>query len=150
MGRFQDGQHYPTLTGFEIIPGLQFGQAEDGWFFSRDLINLADLAGTVPGTTYTFTTGDEQRVTEFTSSSSVVASIAADNVSLTFDIGDHLRPAAIGTGRVKLLAAPGVTVRWPKDNTGADCQWLRTINSEADLRKRGANDWHAIGDLSAT
>lgn len=142
-------QNYPALTGGELIPCYQFGAPEDGFIVSRDLVNLFEVVGVIPDTGYTFTTGDEKRIIEFTSASSVIGAIPNDTTT-NFPIGTTLRWVQIGVGRIFFGAAVGVTVRWPQDNSNADCKRARKINSSGTFRKRAANDWHAIGDLSST
>lgn len=151
MGRFQDGQHYDTLNGSEIVAGFQsFGGAtEDGWFTTRDVANLPDLTVVVSATNYVFTAGDEGHIVEFTASSSVLGAIPND-ATTNFTIGTTLRWRRIGTGRIFFGAGTGVTVRWPQDNTAANCTISRALNSSGTFAKRAANDWFAVGDLSAT
>jgi hypothetical protein len=148
MGRFQDGQRV-TPNGTEIVPCLQFGATEDGWFLSGDLADIPEVAEVIPGTGYVFTDGDQNRIIEFTANSSVICGIPADTTT-NFPIGSVLRWAVFGTGRVFFGTAAGTTIRWPKDNSNADCKASRAVNSSGMFRKRAANDWHAVGDLSST
>lgn len=96
---------------------------------------------TQAGTTYTFLVADQQRLTSFTSSSAVTATVPL-NSSQAFPIGSRVDILQRGSGQVTIAATGGVTI-----NTNTTLK-TRDQYSIIALVKIGTDEWVATGDLA--
>lgn len=151
MTRYQDATPYATVLGTEIVTCFQPDSLEDGSITPNDILALPVASGTFAGTLYAFSPGDERRIVEFTSNSSITLVLPSDARFPTIAVGSIMQDTQLGAGRISHVADLGVTVRYPKDASNVDCKIMRTINGSAVWRKRASNDWICMGgDLSAT
>lgn len=115
------------------------------WQADTGVINTPFAAyttvNTQTGTTYTFAIDDWQKLTSFTSSSSVTATIPL-NSTTAYSVGTRLDMVQDGTGQVTIAGAVGVTL---KTSTTAA---LRTQYSIASAIKMATDTWLIVGDLA--
>ena len=96
---------------------------------------------TQSGTSYTFVSGDQEKLIEFTSNSSITVTVP-ENSSVAFAIGSSLDVLQYGTGQITIQGAGGVTVR-----TTALAK-TRTQYSVVSIIKIDTNEWVLVGDLA--
>ena len=96
---------------------------------------------TQAGTTYTFTSGDETKITSSTSSSAATFTVPP-NSSEAFAIGSRLDVLQKGVGQVTVAAGAGVTINTPTT--------LKTRDqySIVAVIKVDTDEWIATGDLA--
>lgn len=138
----------PTLASGEIGAETDTGKFKVGdgattWNSLSYSLSPAAYSSinTQAGTTYTFALGDEIKVTSFTSSSAVTATIPA-NSSVAFPVGTRLDILQYGTGQVTVEGAAGVTIRTPA--------LLKTRDQYSFVAfiKIATDEWVATGDLA--
>jgi hypothetical protein len=110
----------------------------------RDL--LSSVMSVEPNTqtaTYTLVLGDAWMCFEYNSSSAGTLHIPTD-ASVAFQTGTVIEWFQMGTGQLTIAATtPGTTtVRNSSSNTA------RAQNSSGAIRKRAANDWVLVGDVT--
>jgi hypothetical protein len=94
---------------------------------------------------YTAVLTDANHVIEFNSGVGTTLTIPPDSTT-TFAVGVVIGVYRHGTGSLTIAPGAGVTIRSAGGVTGS-----RTISSqfgEASLRKRAANDWVLVGNLT--
>ena len=138
----------PILTEGEIGAELDTGKFKVGdgataWnslAYALSPVAYSSVS-TQSGTTYTFTLGDETKITSVTSSSAISLTVPL-NSSQAFLIGSRLDIVQKGTGQATLVAESGVTINTPTT--------LKTRDqySIIALIKVDTDEWVATGDLS--
>lgn len=97
----------------------------------------------VSGSTYNFVLADKNKLIEFSSTSSSVATVPLDS-SIDFPIGTSITilKTGLGPNTVSVTGAVGVTLN-ATPTSSLRAQW-----SSASLIKRAANTWVLVGDLA--
>ena len=95
------------------------------------------------GTAYTLAASDAGDVVSFNNASAITVTVPT-NSSIGFPVGTQITLAQLGTGKVTVAGAVGVTV-YSADSFLS----LRTQYSSGTLIKLTTNTWLLIGDLAA-
>lgn len=100
-----------------------------------------NLVNTQAGTSYTFALGDDLKLTSFTSSSAITATVPT-NASVPFTIGSRLDILQKGIGQVTIAPAVGATINAPTTLRSRDQYSIISVI------KVDTNEWVATGDLA--
>jgi len=105
---------------------------------------LMEVAVTASATaSYTLALADAGSCVEIAHPSSALAVIVPANATVPFPIGTVIEVARMDDGTVGIFADTGVTIR-----SRSDLRSIASKYSSVSLRKRAADDWHLVGDLS--
>lgn len=99
-----------------------------------------ESVNTQASTAYTFNADDHKKLTSFTSSSAITATIPP-NSSVPYTVGSHIDITQNGTGKVTVVGDTGVTIRSTTTTS------TRTQYSIISFIKINTNEWLATGDL---
>jgi len=94
---------------------------------------------------YTATLDDANRIIEFDSGSGTTLTIPPESTA-DFEVGVIIGVYRQGTGSVTVAPGSGVTIRSANGQTGV--RTLAGQYAEASLRKRAADDWVLVGNLT--
>ena len=139
-------------AGIEVLRGssstvtLRWNETNDLWEITEDGTNYDSISKVVifnnQAASYTLVRSDKNKLIEVDNASATTITIPADD-SVAYPVGTEVRVLQTGAGQVTIAGAAGVTVNaTPGLNLRA--QW-----SSANMIKRAANTWVALGDLSA-
>lgn len=106
--------------------------------------NKMSYGSSVSGTTYSLTSSNIYKLTEFTSASAVTVTIPNDPTDSEFPIGSSLELRQMGDGRVQVQVTSPATLASTDSYTKT-----RTKYSSAMLEKRASNAWILTGDIDA-
>jgi hypothetical protein len=93
------------------------------------------------GTTYTLVLSDNSNLVTFNNTSAITVTVPA-NSSVAFPIGTQIDLAQIGTGKVTVAGASGVTINSKAGNKSIAAQWVGV-----SLFKIDTDTWLLLGDL---
>ena len=139
-------------AGVEVLRGnastvaVRWNETSDLWELTEDGTNYDVISKSVQfnqqTASYTLVRADRSKLVEINSASATTLTVPADN-SVNFPVGTEVRVLQTGAGQITLTAAAGVTIN-ATPGLKLRAQW-----SSANLVKRAANTWVALGDLSA-
>jgi hypothetical protein len=135
-----------VLRGSSSTVALRWNETNDLWEITEDGTNYDSISKVVifnnQAASYTLVRSDKNKLIEVDNASATTITIPADD-SVAYPVGTEVRVLQTGAGQVTIAGAAGVTVNaTPGLNLRA--QW-----SSANMIKRAANTWVALGDLSA-
>jgi hypothetical protein len=108
------------------------------------LVDVVEYATSSAATTYTISSSNSGRMTEFTSGTDVTITIPDDASNTTWPIGSNLELRQMGAGRLIFsITSPATIV-----STDGYLK-TRTQYSSAFLEKRASNAWILTGDIDA-
>ena len=139
-------------AGVEVLRGnastvaVRWNETSDLWELTEDGTNYDVISKSVQfnqqTASYTLVRADRSKLVEINNASATTLTVPADN-SVNFPVGTEVRVLQTGAGQITLTAAAGVTIN-ATPGLKLRAQW-----SSANLVKRAANTWVALGDLSA-
>lgn len=139
-------------AGVEVLRGnastvaVRWNETSDLWELTEDGTNYDVISKSVQFNqqiaSYTLVRADRSKLIEINNASAVTLTVPADN-SVNFPVGTEVRVLQTGAGQITLTPASGVTIN-ATPGLKLRAQW-----SSANLVKRAANTWVALGDLSA-
>jgi len=105
---------------------------------------LLDYAPSSAATTYTITSANSAKTTEFTAATDVTITIPSDPSNTTWPIGSSIEVRQMGAGRLIFSVTSPATI------VSSDGYLkTRTQYSSAFLEKRASNSWILTGDIDA-
>jgi hypothetical protein len=111
---------------------------------TKEYIDNIDYATSSSSTSYTVSSANLYKLTEFTSNSSITITIPSDPTDSDFPIGSSMEIRQMGTGRITFSAESPATLVSTDSYTKT-----RTRYSSVLLEKRGTNAWILTGDIDA-
>jgi hypothetical protein len=108
------------------------------------LVDVVEYATSSAATTYTISSSNSGRMTEFTSGTDVTITIPTDPTNVTWPIGSNLELRQMGAGRLIFSVTSPATIV----STDGYLK-TRTQYSSAFLEKRASNAWILTGDIDA-
>jgi hypothetical protein len=108
---------------------------------SLELLEYEPLSS---ATSYTITSANSSKMTEFTASTNVAITIPSDPLDATWPIGSSLELRQMGTGRLVFSATSPATIVSTDGYLKTRAQY-----SSVFLEKRGSNAWILTGDIDA-
>ena len=109
--------------------------------YSTDVIGYATSSA---ATTYTISSSNTGKMTEFTAATEVTITIPDDPLNATWPIGSGLELRQMGLGRLKFVVTAPATIVSTDDYLKT-----RTRYSSVFLEKRASNSWILTGDIDA-
>ncbi|QDM56377.1 tail protein [Gordonia phage Sidious] len=132
--KIQDGA--VTLAKLATAVSVSIQQMIDASVLAAQLVTINAQTGA-----YTLVATDANKAVEVTAASAVNITIPTDAVN--FPIGTVIEVGQIGTGKVSIVGASGVTVQSAVPTPTTRAQFSALV-----LRKRAANLWLVTGDLA--
>jgi len=139
-------------AGIEVLRGssstvtLRWNETSDLWEITEDGTNYDSISKVVifnnKTASYTLIRSDKNKLIEVNNAGATTITIPADN-TVDYPVGTEVRVLRTGAGQVTIAGAAGVTVN-ATPGLKLRAQW-----SSANMVKRAANTWVALGDLSA-
>jgi len=111
---------------------------------TKSYVDLIAYATSSSATTYTLSSSNSSKLTEFTSDVSVTVTIPSDPSDSTWPIGTSCEIRQMGLGRVQFQATSPATLVSTDSYTKT-----RTKYSSVVLEKRASNSWVLVGDIDA-
>jgi len=108
------------------------------------LVDVVEYATSSAATTYTISSANSGKMTEFTSGTDVTITIPTDPTNVTWPIGSNLELRQMGAGRLIFSVTSPATIV----STDGYLK-TRTQYSSAFLEKRASNAWILTGDIDA-
>jgi len=107
-------------------------------------LELLEYQPSSSATSYTISSSDSSKMTEFTASTNVAITIPSDPTDATWPIGSSLELRQMGTGRLVFSATSPATIVSTDGYLKTRAQY-----SSVFLEKRGSNAWILTGDIDA-
>jgi hypothetical protein len=108
------------------------------------LVDVVEYATSSSATSYTISSANSGKMTEFTSGTDVTITIPTDPTNVTWPIGSNLELRQMGAGRLIFSVTSPATIV----STDGYLK-TRTQYSSAFLEKRASNAWILTGDIDA-
>jgi len=108
------------------------------------LVDVVEYATSSAATSYTISSANSGKMTEFTSATDVTITIPTDPTNVTWPIGSNLELRQMGAGRLIFSVTSPATIV----STDGYLK-TRTQYSSAFLEKRASNAWILTGDIDA-
>ena len=108
------------------------------------LVDVVEYGTSSAATSYTISSANSGRMTEFTSATDVTITIPTDPTNVTWPIGSNLELRQMGAGRLVFSVTSPATIV----STDGYLK-TRTQYSSAFLEKRASNAWILTGDIDA-
>ena len=120
--------------GTELNTWLLVAHNDDG--------TIKEVSTNIRTGSYTLVLSDADKVIEMNVATAHNLTVPT-NASVPLPMGTIIEVAQVGVGQTTIVPAGGVTIRSPGGKLKLSTQY-----SSASLRKRGADDWMLIGDIS--
>lgn len=111
---------------------------------TKEYIDHIDYATSSSSTSYTISSANLYKLTEFTSNSSITITIPSDPTDSDFPIGSSMEIRQMGTGRITFSVTSPATLVSTDSYTKT-----RTQYSSVVLEKRASDSWILAGDIDA-
>lgn len=111
---------------------------------TKEYIDHIDYATSSSSTSYTISSANLYKLTEFTSNSSITITIPSDPTDSDFPIGSSMEIRQMGTGRITFSVTSPATLVSTDSYTKT-----RTQYSSVVLEKRASDSWILTGDIDA-